>query len=103
MSWLPWLIVIVCVILVLSLWFRDVRRIMLEQKSIVDSSATQLASAQRKAEGWLRSPETEEVLDRSIRIYRQAVDHYNKTLRKPFVYLPATLMHFKIISLNGGI
>ena len=44
---------------------------------------------------------TAAVLERSESIYRQAVDHYNQTLRKPWVYPPAALMGFRIIQ-NGG-
>ena len=101
LSWLPWLIAIVCVALALALWFQSARRIMQEQKSIVDSSAAQLSAARQRAAGWKKSAEADAILERSIRIYKQAVAHYNRTLRKPSVYLPATIMHFKFISLSG--
>ena len=46
-------------------------------------------------------PDAAAILERSESIYRQAVEHYNQTLRKPWVCLPAALMGFRMIE-NGG-
>jgi len=81
-----WLMTIVAVISTagfLFLWFRDVRRIMQQRKSTVESAAGQLAAWREKARKARGDPEAAAVVERSENIYRQAVDIYNKTLRKP--------------------
>ena len=80
------------------LWFRDVRRVMSERKSMVESAAIQVTVYREKALKIRGEPETAAVLERSERIYRQAVDRYNQALQKPGNYLPAHLMGFHSIS-----
>ena len=94
------LVAVVSTAAFLFLWFRDVRRIMRERKSTVDSARAQLDIFRGKAHRGRGDPDAA-VLARSESIYRQAVDHYNQTLRKPWVYPPAALMGFRIIQ-NGG-
>ena len=95
------LIAVISTALCLFLWFRDVRRIMKEQKSTVESARRQLASSRERAAKARGDPNAAAVLERSESIYRQAVEHYNQTLRKPWVCPPAALMGFRIIQ-NGG-
>ena len=96
--WLMSLIAVVSVALCLFLWFRDVRRIMQERKSTVESAAGQLAVHREKARKARDDPDAAAVLARSEDIYQQAVDIYNRTLQKPWNYLPARLMGFHRIS-----
>lgn len=95
------LVAVVSTAAFLFLWFRDVRRIMRERKSTVDSAKAQLNVFREKAHRARDDPDAAAVLARSESIYRQAVDHYNQTLRKPWVYPPAALMGFRMIE-NGG-
>jgi len=96
--WLMSLIAVVSVALCLFLWFRDVRRIMQERKSTVESAAGQLAVHREKARKARDDPDAAAVLARSEDIYQQAVDIYNRTLQKPWNYLPARLMGYHRIS-----
>ena len=96
------LVAVVSTAAFLFLWFRDVRRIMRERKSTVDSAKAQLDVFREKAHKARDDPDAAAVLARSESIYRQAVDHYNQTLRKPWVCLPAALMGFRMIQNGGG-
>ena len=96
--WLISLIAVVSIALCLFLWFRDVRRIMQERKSTVESAAGQLAVHREKARKARGDPDAAAVLARSEDIYQQAVDIYNRTLQKPWNYLPARLMGYHRIS-----
>lgn len=94
----PWfisLIAVVSIALCLFLWFRDVRRIMQERKSTVESAAGNLAAYRERVSKARGDPEAAAILERSESIYQQAVDLYNRTLRKPWNYLPAYLMGFR--------
>ena len=95
------LVAVVSTAAFLFLWFRDVRRIMRERKSTVDSAKAQLNVFRDKAHKARDDPDTAAVLERSESIYRQAVEQYNRTLRKPWVCLPAALLGFRMIR-NGG-
>lgn len=97
-SWVVWLVAIVSTAVCLFLWFRDVRRTMRERKSTVESAAGQLSVCREKARKARGDTEAEAVLERSENIYRQAVDIYNKTLRKPWNYVPAHLMGYHRVS-----
>lgn len=99
--WLMLLIAVISTAICLYLWFRDVRRIMTEQKSTVESAKAQLHIFREKARKARDDPEAATVLERSERIYGQAEDNYNRTLHKPWVYLPATLMGFQTIQKGG--
>lgn len=100
-SWLIPLIAVISTATCLYLWFRDVRRIMKEQQSTVESAKAQLRLFREKAHKARDDPDSAAVLERSESIYRQAVEHYNRTLRKPWVYPPAAVMGFRTIR-NGG-
>ena len=94
------LVAVVSTAAFLFLWFRDVRRIMRERKSTVESAKAQLSIFRDKTHKARDDPDAA-VLERSESIYRQAVEHYNRTLYKPWVCLPAALMGFRMIQ-NGG-
>lgn len=92
--WIPWIIAIISTTAFLALWFWEVCRILRSRKSVVECAAAQLAFNRKNAGG--RDEHTSmEVLKRSERIYWQAVAHYNDTLQKPWIYLPALLMGFR--------
>ena len=95
------LVAVVSTAAFLFLWFRDVRRIMRERKSTVESAKAQLTIFRDKAQKARDDPDAAAVLARSESIYRQAVEQYNRTLGKLWVRLPATLMGFRMIQ-NGG-
>lgn len=97
-SWLIPLIAVISTTLCLFLWFREVRRIMRERNSTVESAGGQLAVCRERALKARGDPETEAVLERSEKIYRQSVDLYNRTLRQPWVYIPAVLMRYRTIT-----
>lgn len=97
-SWLILLLALVSTGICLFLWFRDVRRVMTERKSTVESAAGHLTACREKARKARGDPEAEAILDRSKKIYQQAVDIYNRTLQKPCNYLPAHLMGFHLVS-----
>ena len=48
--WIAWLIAAVSTAAFVSLWFWEVRRVLNDRKSIVDSAAGQLTSFRRRAE-----------------------------------------------------
>ena len=89
-----WTIFALCLLGCLFFWFRDVRRIMCARRSTVESAAGQLALCQKKRAD---DPAATDVLRRSESIYRQAVYLYEKTRKKPWVYLPALFMGFHAI------
>ena len=94
---LGWLLALASLALCLFLWFRDVRRIMREQKSIVDSAAGQLNVCRKRAAQETETSTAAAVLERSENIYRQAVESYDRMLSKPWICLPAVLMGFRLI------
>lgn len=49
--WIAWLIAAVSTAAFVSLWFWEVRRVLNDRKSIVDSAAGQLTSFRRRAVG----------------------------------------------------
>ena len=94
----PWLISLLALVstgICLFLWFRDVRRVMTQRKSTVESAAGQLSACREKTVRARGDPDAAAVFRRSERIYRQAVELYNETLRKPWNWLPAYLMGFR--------
>ncbi len=100
-AWLGWLVAIGSTITCLVLWFRNVRHIMRENKSTVESAARQLVSCRKKmaeSRGDLRA---QAVLKRSESIYRQALALYHSSLRKPWIWLPAIVMGFRFILPEG--
>ena len=93
-SWLAWLIAGVSSAICLLLWFRDVRRIMRDRMGTVKSAAGQLTICRDRAIRSRGDPEVAAVLERSRKIYEQAVDLYNRTLRKPWICIPAHLLGY---------
>ena len=93
-SWIIAAIAVVSTAVCIFLWFRDVYRVMRERRSIVESAAGQLAAYRAKAIKARNDPEIAAVLERSEKIYRQAVDAYQQVLQKPWNWLPACLMGF---------
>jgi len=66
----------------------------------VESARRQLVFWQKRASAAPGDPEAEGVLERREWIYRQAVENYNRTMRKLSNFLPAYLMGFRIISMG---
>lgn len=95
--WIAWGIAVVSTAAFLTLWFWEIRRILSDRKSTVDSAAQQLEAFRRRAAASCDG-ELVQVLRRSESIYQQAVYNYERTLRRPWVYLPARLMGFRRIS-----
>ena len=89
-----WLVAIISSVICLFFWFRDVRRVMRERMSTVESAAQQLDNCRKKCNKTRNDPEATAVLERSENIYKQAVNIYNQTLQKPYYFLPAMLMGF---------
>ena len=100
--WLMPLIAAISTAICLYLWFRDVRRIMTEQKSTMESAKAQLMIFCEKVHKARDDPDAAAVLERSESIYQQAVENYNRTLHKLWVYPPAVLMGFRTIRRGGG-
>ncbi len=94
-SYMGWGVAGVCMILSLFLWFREVRKVMTERRSTVESAAGQYyACCQRMAENGTDT-EIAAVCERSLHIYHQALELYEKALAKPFYRLPAKLLGFR--------
>ena len=94
--WLGWFIAIASTMACLVFWFRDVRRIMREHQSMLECARSQLSVCRKKtAEG--DQSQNAVILERSERIYRQALDIYNQTLRKPWICIPAYLMGYRSV------
>lgn len=100
--WIAWLIAAVSTAAFVCLWFWEVRRVLNDRKSVVDSAAGQLAAFRRRAEDAPGNEELATVLHRSRSIYTQAVDNYNRALSRPWVYLPARLMGFRKASAGSS-
>ena len=95
--WIAWLIASISTAAFVSLWFWEVRRILNDRKSTVDSAAGQLDAFRRRAAETCCDGELTQILRRSESIYHQAVDNYNRTFSCPWLYLPARLMGFRRI------
>lgn len=91
--WIAWTLALISTGICLFLWFRDVRRVLRQQYSIVESAEGQLRYSRAKVRQ-CRNPENEEVFLRSENIYRQAAAEFDRLLRKPGIYLPARLMGY---------
>ena len=100
--WLISLVAVTSTTICLFLWFRDVRRIMSERKNTVESAEAQYAVCQERASKARDDPEAAAVLARSKCIYQQAVDLYNKTLKKPWNHFPALVMGFYPVQEDGS-
>ena len=64
---------------------------------MLESAAAQLEACRTRAGRSMDDSDAASVLERSECIYGQAVDIYNQTLRKVWVFLPAMLMDFRIV------
>lgn len=96
--WPVYLIAVIATGGCLILWFRDVLRVMRERKNTVEAARKQLIEWDNRAVDTPGDPQTTAILERCKSIYEQAVDHYNRVMRKPFNYLPAYLMGFRIMN-----
>ena len=92
-SWIAWLVAGISTAAFISLWFWEARRVLQTRKSMVESAAGQLALC-RKRESGVKA-EHSEVLRRCESIYRQAAEHYNAALARPWIYLPGKLQGFQ--------
>ena len=88
MKWVIWLMAIASTSALVVLWFWEVRRLLRQHRSMVES-----ARCQRAAEA-AGNTDVAEVLRRSESIYRQAAGNYNETLHRPWIYIPGRLMGF---------
>lgn len=95
--WIAWLIAAISTAAFVALWCWEVRRILNNRKSTVDSSAGQLDAFRRRAAETCCDGELTQILRRSESIYHQAVDNYNRTFSRPWLYLAARLMGFRRI------
>ena len=96
----PWLVAVIVAVSIapcIFLWFRDVHRVMRERRSTVESAAGQLEACRERARKAHGAPETDAIVERSESIYRQSVVIYNRTLKRPWYYLPAHLMGYRFI------
>ena len=98
--WFVWFSAVMGTAAALILWFRDVHRIMCQRQSTLQCAASQLAVCRRNAFKALADSDARAVAERSEKIYSQAVDLYNQTLRKPWYCLPALLMGFRFVDLK---
>ena len=90
-----WIIAGVSTLVCLTLWFREVGRVMRERKSTVDSAAAQLEICRRRVAQSMEDADASAVLARSEDIYRQAVAQYHYQLERPLNRLPAMLLGYR--------
>lgn len=94
MKWVIWLVAIASTSALVALWFWEVRRLLRQHQSMVESARCQLAAFEKRAAEAMGDADVAEVLRRSERIYRQAAGNYNETLHRPWIYIPGRLMGF---------
>ena len=92
---IPWLITAVSVTILIIFWFREARRQLTEQKEMLDTATAQWTDFRLKHICDRNDPEIAEIMVRCESIYRQAANHYNETLHKPWILIPGTLMGFR--------
>ena len=96
-GWFGWLLAVVSTVGFVFLWFWEVRRVLRNYRSMVQCAAVscrkRLAQSQQDAA-------LLEVLRRSESIYRQAAEHYNTALCKPWAYLPGWLLGFRKVPVD---
>lgn len=95
MKWIIWLVAIASTSALVVLWFWEVRRLLRQHRSMVESARCQLAAFEKRAAEAAGNADVTEVLRRSESIYRQAAEHYNTALCKPWAYLPGRLLGFR--------
>lgn len=93
-------IALVSTLAFLALWFRVVYVKLKAKIDIVNSAKNQLAACRKdymlKRDG-AEGQDAKLILTRSLDIYRQSVKLYNRTLLKPYNYIPGLLMGFRKI------
>ncbi len=94
-GWFGWLLAVVSTVGFVSLWFWEVRRVLRNYRSMVQCAAGQLVSYRKRLAQSQQDAALLEVLRRSESIYRQAAEHYNTALCKPWAYLPGRLLGFR--------
>ena len=94
MKWVIWLVAIASTSALVALWFWEVRRLLRQHRSMVESARCQLAAFEKRAAEAAGNADVAEVLRRSESIYRQAAGNYNETLHRPWIYIPGRLMGF---------
>lgn len=95
MKWIIWLVAIASTSALVVLWFWEVRRLLRQHQSMVESARCQLAAFEKRAAEVVGDADVAEVLRRSESIYRQAAGNYNETLHRPWIYIPGRLMGFR--------
>lgn len=102
---MPWTpikaLVLLCVALVVYLWFRRAQQVLKERWDAV-TVASQQRQAVRTGAHTLEGAEFAAVLGRSESIYTQAVTLYHKTLDRPLYWLPATIMGYRPLTEDDG-
>lgn len=99
--WIAWLIAAISTAAFVRLWFWEVRRILNDRKSVVDSAAGQFMAFRRRVEAAPGDEALTAIMQRSKSIYRQAADNYNRARTRPWAYLPALLMGFRRASADS--
>ncbi len=94
MKWVIWLVAIASTSALVALWFWEVRRLLRQHRSMVESARFQLAAFEKRAAEAAGNADVAEVLRRSESIYRQAAGNYNETLHRLWIYIPGRLMGF---------
>lgn len=94
MKWVIWLVAIASTSALVALWFWEVRRLLRQHRSKVESARCQLAAFEKRAAEAAGNADVTEVLRRSESIYRQAAGNYNETLHRLWIYIPGRLMGF---------
>lgn len=94
-GWFGWLLAVVSTVGFLSLWFWEVRLVLRNYRSMVQCAAGQLVSCRKRLAQSQQDAALLEVLRRSESIYRQAAEHYNAALCKPWAYFPGRLLGFR--------
>lgn len=94
MKWVIWLVAIASTSALVALWFWEVRRLLRQHRSMVESARCQLTAFEKRAAEAAGNADVTEVLRRSESIYRQAAGNYNETLHRLWIYIPGRLMGF---------
>ncbi|MEG1594202.1 MAG: hypothetical protein RR350_07290 [Oscillibacter sp.] len=94
---IAWLLTAISTMAFFLLWFWVVYKELRGKRNTAESAALQLAACRKKrlrAKNSIELADAQAVLDRSLDIYHQAVDIYNKTRQKPLNHIPGWLMGF---------
>ena len=86
-GWFGWLLAVVSTMGFVSLWFWEVRRVLRNYRSMVQCAAGQLVSCRKRL--------AQSQQDAALLEVRQAAEHYNTALCKPWAYLPGRLLGFR--------